>query len=329
MESNTSLVDTIHSDDSTSQPQLKQCVSGGVELVITTQSPSTERPTIYSPGALPENPEPNSDCVTGSPNDFTGSLTVAQDRDQSNSAENTDSTLQHGSRSSDIPPVSNSVENFERGSQSSCVQHESEIKVSTAQDLIRPSSLPVSPVNTQTPTNIPDAVINNVTDVANIAPPASTSHHLPPQVHVNNDAMDSVGSASSSPVPGKVRVKRKKKKQHSSRSSPRSSPLMGGMGSLASVASPLTNQIGPVVSGSGSSPFPSMSQLVNEISVLDTKQGGESSLGSMSGRITSAQIDTEMMQIDSILRALNTGTLDEGNMATIQQLTEQRPQVWL
>ena len=95
------------------------------------------------------------------------------------------------------------------------------------------------------------------------------------------------------------------------------------------MASPLTNQIGPVVSGSGSSPFPSMSQLVNEISVLDTKQGGESSLGSMSGRITSAQIDTEMMQIDSILRALNTGTLDEGNMATIQQLTEQRPQVWL
>ena len=81
------------------------------------------------------------------------------------------------------------------------------------------SSLPVSPVDTPTPNNIPDSVINSVTVVANIAPPASTSHHPPPPVHVNHDAMETVSSASTSPVPGKVHVKSwKKKKQHPTRS---------------------------------------------------------------------------------------------------------------
>ena len=64
MESNTPLVDTGHSDDTTSQPQLKQCVSGGVELVITTQSlPTDHTPTNYSPSALPETPEPTTVIV--------------------------------------------------------------------------------------------------------------------------------------------------------------------------------------------------------------------------------------------------------------------------
>lgn len=48
----------------TPQPQLKQCVSGGVELVITTQSlPTDHTPTNYSPSALPETPEPTTVIV--------------------------------------------------------------------------------------------------------------------------------------------------------------------------------------------------------------------------------------------------------------------------
>ena len=39
------------------------------------------------------------------------------------------------------------------------------------------------------------------------------------------------------------------------------------------------------------------------------------------------KIDADLMQIDSILKALNSGTFDEGNMATIEQLTSIRPQV--
>lgn len=39
------------------------------------------------------------------------------------------------------------------------------------------------------------------------------------------------------------------------------------------------------------------------------------------------KIEADIMQIDSILKALNTGTFDQSNMASIEQLTEQRPQV--
>ena len=39
------------------------------------------------------------------------------------------------------------------------------------------------------------------------------------------------------------------------------------------------------------------------------------------------QIDADMMQIDSILKALNSGTFDQGNMMTIDQLTAKTPKV--
>ena len=43
--------------------------------------------------------------------------------------------------------------------------------------------------------------------------------------------------------------------------------------------------------------------------------------------VSSSQIDADMMQIDSILKALNTGTFDQVDMATIDVLTQVRPQV--
>ena len=43
--------------------------------------------------------------------------------------------------------------------------------------------------------------------------------------------------------------------------------------------------------------------------------------------LSSCQIDADMMQIDSILKALNTGTFDQVDMATIDVLTQVRPQV--
>ncbi len=39
------------------------------------------------------------------------------------------------------------------------------------------------------------------------------------------------------------------------------------------------------------------------------------------------QIDADMMQIDSILKALNSGTFDQSNMMTIDHLTSQKPKV--
>ena len=44
---------------------------------------------------------------------------------------------------------------------------------------------------------------------------------------------------------------------------------------------------------------------------------------------TPAQIDADMMQIDSILKALNSGTFDQSNMMTIDHLTAQKPKVSL
>ena len=43
--------------------------------------------------------------------------------------------------------------------------------------------------------------------------------------------------------------------------------------------------------------------------------------------VSSNQIDADMMQIDSILKALNTRTFDQVGMATIDVLTQVRPQV--
>ena len=43
--------------------------------------------------------------------------------------------------------------------------------------------------------------------------------------------------------------------------------------------------------------------------------------------VSSSQIDADMMQIDSILKALNTGTFDQVDMVTIDVLTQVRPQV--
>ena len=40
-----------------------------------------------------------------------------------------------------------------------------------------------------------------------------------------------------------------------------------------------------------------------------------------------SQVDSEMMQIDSILKALNAGTFDQTSMQTIDQLTKKKPQV--
>lgn len=45
------------------------------------------------------------------------------------------------------------------------------------------------------------------------------------------------------------------------------------------------------------------------------------------GHMTSNQIQCEILQIDSILKALNTGTFDAANMVTISQLTVATPQV--
>ena len=42
---------------------------------------------------------------------------------------------------------------------------------------------------------------------------------------------------------------------------------------------------------------------------------------------SATQIDADMMQIDSILKALNSGTFDQGNMMTIDQLTAKTPKV--
>lgn len=39
------------------------------------------------------------------------------------------------------------------------------------------------------------------------------------------------------------------------------------------------------------------------------------------------QIDADMMQIDSILKALNSGTFDQGNMMAIDHLTAKKPKV--
>ena len=215
-------------------------------------------------------------------------------------SESPPTNAQHGSES---PPSTNAQ--YESESLPTYLQQHGSESMSTARDLIRPSSLPTR-----------DA------DVTNIGSPVVIKHHL----------VDSGSSAPNSPTPGKGQKKKaKKKKRHSSKLSPKSSPLGGGGGgSHVGVTSPLTNQIGPAVSssgGGGGAHFPSMSQLVSEISSLNNPAAAAGGGGDASGRVTSSQIDTEMMQIDSILRALNTGTFDDGNMATIQQLTAQRPQV--
>ena len=264
-----------------------------------------------------------SDSVEGSPAPQSTSNSVQLIIDSNNQTSQHDesaSSHQHGSESVTSPQhVSESVTSPQHGSESaSSHQHGSESttspqhgsesppnpgseSISTARDLIRPSSLPTQ----------------DTADLANINSPVVIKHPY-------MDLVDSGSSAPNSPTPGKaLKKKAKKKKRHSSKSSPKSSPLVGSAsGSHVGVTSPLTNQIGPAVSSAGPN-FPSMSQLVNEISSLNNPVGG----GQASGRVTSSQIDTEMMQIDSILRALNTGTFDDGNMATIQQLTAQRPQV--
>ena len=43
--------------------------------------------------------------------------------------------------------------------------------------------------------------------------------------------------------------------------------------------------------------------------------------------LSSSQIEADMLQIDSILKALNSGTFDQSNMLTIDQLTAQKPKV--
>lgn len=199
---------------------------------------------------------------------------------------------------------------------SSCVTYtepgegQGEMKLSTAQDLIKPSSQPPSPSLQTAP-----APMSSSSDGIYVDPPTADM------------LLDSGSSAPSSPTPDKAHSKKaKKKKKHSSRNVSGSKAMKSRGRVHVGVASPLTNQIGPL---STSGQTPSMSQLVSEISVSNTsigKEGGSRSAVT-SGRVSSTQIDTEMMQIDSILRALNMGTFDEGNMATIQQLTDQRPQV--
>lgn len=164
-----------------------------------------------------------------------------------------------------------------------------QVPISRAQDAIQPSSQCA----------IEDTAMNI---------PAVDSFNPVVIQHPYLDATDSGSSAPSSPTPGKLRKKKKNKRKH----------LKAGQDKPQLMTSPLTNQI-----TASSTNFPSMSQLVQEISAVEKRSSDPSALG----RLNTAQVDTEMMQIDSILKALNTGTFDVGNMATIQQLTEERPQV--
>ena len=195
-----------------------------------------------------------------------------------------------------------------------------EMKLSTAQDLIKPTSQPPSPGLPGVP-GPPASINSSSSDVVHVDSPTVIKHPY------TDTFPDSGSSAPSSPTPEKSHARKmKKKKKHSSKNASGSKALKSRGGAYMGMASPLTNQIGPLPAGGQT---PSMSQLVSEISVSNTNNGSEGGSRSAvtSGRVTSAQIDTEMMQIDSILRALNMGTFDDGNMATIQQLIKQRPQV--
>ena len=71
--------------------------------------------------------------------------------------------------------------------------------------------------------------------------------------------------------------------------------------------------------------FLNLNQLANQIENLSTEVPTRTL--SQTPSVSMDQVDTDMMQIDSVLKALNTGTFDKSNMMTINQLTAQIPQV--
>ena len=71
--------------------------------------------------------------------------------------------------------------------------------------------------------------------------------------------------------------------------------------------------------------FLNLNQLANQIENLSTEVPLQTL--SQTPSVSLDQVDTDMMQIDSVLKALNTGTFDKSNMMTINQLTAQIPQV--